>query len=143
MSKKTINTKETQVATPGGLGRSVEQNYTIEDSLIPSPQELEQYKAVDPRFLDYFFDAAKKEQAHRHEMDKQKMKVIRKSESRTERINWWGMFFAFLSIVVCMGVASWALYLDRPWFAGIIGGIGLLSIVSIFVTGKTDSKSKS
>lgn len=75
-------------------------------------------------------------------MDKMKMKVLRKSESRTERINWWGMFFAFLSIVVCMGVAAWALYLDRPWFAGIFGGIGIISIVSIFVTGKADTNKK-
>ncbi|MBO4906239.1 MAG: DUF2335 domain-containing protein [Bacteroidaceae bacterium] len=140
MSKRTINTRETQVATHGGLGHSLEQNYTIDDSVIPSPQELEQYKAVDPRFLDYFFDTAKKEQAHRHEMESQKLKLIRKSEGRAERINWWGMFFAFLSIVVCMGVAGLALYLDRPWFAGIFGGFGIISIVSIFVSGKETAK---
>ena len=77
MSKKTINTRETQVATQGGLGHSVEQNYTIEDNLIPSPQELEQYKAVDPRFVEYFYNTAEKEQAHRHEMDKAKMEAGR------------------------------------------------------------------
>ena len=142
MSKKTINTRETQVATQGGLGRSVEQNYTIEDNLIPSPQELEQYKAVDPRFVEYFYNTAEKEQAHRHEMDKAKMKIIRKTESRAERINLWGMVFAFLSIVVCMGVSAWALYLDRPWFAGVFGVIGIASIVSIFVTGKNDQTRK-
>lgn len=142
MSKKIIHSRETQVATQGGLGHSVEQNYTIDDSVIPSPQELEQYKQVDPEFIKYFFDTARDEQKHRHEMDKMKMKVLSKSENRTERINWWGMFFAFLSIVVCMGVAAWALYLDRPWFAGIFGGIGIISIVSIFVTGKADTIKK-
>ena len=130
------------MATQGGLGRSLEQNYTIDDSVIPSPQELAQYKEVDPRFLDYFFETAREEQKHRHEMDQMKMKVLRKSESRTERINWWGMLFAFLSIVVCMVVAAWALYLDRPWFAGVFGGLGLLSIVSIFVNGKDNGKKK-
>ncbi len=142
MSKKIIQSRETQVATQSGLGHSVEQNYTIDDSVIPSPQELEQYKQVDERFLDYFFDTAKEEQKHRHEMDKMKMKVLRKSESRTERMNWWGMFFAFLSITVCLGVSAWALYLDRPWFAGIFGSIGLATIVSIFVTGKSESNKK-
>ena len=142
MSKKIIQSRETQVATQGGLGRSLEQNYTIDDSVIPSPQELAQYKEVDPRFLDYFFETAREEQKHRHEMDQMKMKVLRKSESRTERINWWGMLFAFLSIVVCMVVAAWALYLDRPWFAGVFGGLGLLSIVSIFVNGKDNGKKK-
>lgn len=142
MSKKTINTRETQVATQGGLGRSVEQNYTIEDNVLPPPQELQQYKDIDPRFLDYFFDTAKKEQTHRHEMDRIKLKMIRNSEGRTERINVWGMFFAFLSIVVCMGVAAWALYLDRPWLAGIFAFSGLVTIVSIFVSGKGETKKK-
>ncbi|MBO4725920.1 MAG: DUF2335 domain-containing protein, partial [Firmicutes bacterium] len=61
MSKKIIQSRETQVATQGGLGHSLEQNYTIDDSVIPSPQELAQYKEVDPRFLDYFFETAREE----------------------------------------------------------------------------------
>ena len=140
MSKRTIATRETQVATQGGMGHSVEQNLTIDDSVIPSPQELEKYKEVDPRFLDYFFTTAEREQKHRHEMDNMKMKMIRKADGKAERMNWWGMFFAFFSIVACLAVAAWALYLDRPWFAGIFAFSGLSVIASIFINSGTKKK---
>ena len=48
---------------------------------------------------------------------------------------------AFLSIVVFMGVAGFALYLNHQWFAGIFGMTGLVTIVSIFVT-KDDKRKK-
>ena len=51
------------------------------------------------------------------------------------------MLFAFLSIVVFMCVAGFALYLDHQWFAGIFGMTGLVTIVSIFVT-KDDKRKK-
>ena len=140
MSKKTIATRETQVTTQSGLGRSVEQNLIIDDNIIPSPQELEKYKEVDPRFLDYFFNTAEKEQKHRHEIDKMKMKIIRRADGKVERMNWWGMFFAFFSIVACLSVAAWALYLNRPWFAGIFAFSGLSVIASIFINSGKKTK---
>lgn len=88
-------------------------------------------------------EASVKEQKHRHEMDKVKYDLIRKSESRTGRMNWWGMAFAFLSIVVIVGLAAYALYLDRPWFAGILGAGTLVTVASIFINKeKPDTKKK-
>ena len=88
--------------------------------------------------MDYLIDASVKEQAHRHAMDKQKFQIIKKSEGRIGRMNWWGMFFAFLCILVFSAVTGYALYLDKPWFAGIMGGAVLISIVSIFIKGNAE-----
>lgn len=133
MSKQQINRKETQVSTNEGVGKQLEQTLTIEDSALPSPQELAEYKKIDPRIVDLLITMSKNEQVHRHATDKMKLKILRRAEGRDERINWWGMFFAFLSILAIMFLSGWALYLDRPWFAGILGTIGIGSIVSIFV----------
>ena len=76
---------------------------------------------------------SKSEQEHRHITEKMKLKILRRTEGRDERISWWGMAFAFLSILAIIILAGWALYLNRPWFAGILGTIGIGSIVSIFV----------
>lgn len=58
-------------------------------------------------------------------------------------MNWWGMFFAFLSLILFIGLAALALYLDKQWFAGIFGVASILSVVSIFVeAGKDSSKKK-
>ena len=74
-------------------------------------------------------------------MDKEKLKILKNSERKNGRMNWWGMFFAFLSLILFMGVAAFALYLDKPWFAGIFGGTAILSVISTFVqAGKDNSK---
>lgn len=47
-----------------------------------------------------------------------------------------GYVLRFLSIVVTMGLAAFALYLDRAWFAGIFGLVGVVSIASVFINNK-------
>ena len=74
-------------------------------------------------------------------MDKEKLKILKNSERKTWRINWWGMFFAFLFLVLFLVVAAFALYLDKPWFAGVFGGIAIIAVVSSFIdAGKNSSK---
>ena len=68
-------------------------------------------------------------------MDAEKMKIVRRSEGRAYSINWWGMFFALVSLVVMMSLAGFALYLDAKWLAGIFGVSSVVSVVSIFVNG--------
>lgn len=133
MGRQQIKQKETQVATNEGVGKQLESTLTVEDSILPSPQELHAYKEVDPRIVDMFINASVSEQEHRHFIDKEKIKLIRKSDSRIGRMNWWGMFFAFLSIVVLIGLAAYALYLNRPWFAGILGLTSVGTVAAIFI----------
>ena len=76
-------------------------------------------------------------------MDTEKMKILNHSERKNWRMNWWGMFFAFLSLILFIGLAALALHLDKQWFAGIFGVASILSVVSIFVeAGKDSSKEK-
>lgn len=129
------------MATSSGMGKQVEQTITVDDSALPSPQELEAYQRIDPRIVDMLIEATRKEQQHRHDTDCIKLKILRRSESRTERINFWGMTFAFLSVALFVGLTAWALYLDHPWFAGISAFASLITIVSIFVgTGKNEKE---
>ena len=73
-------------------------------------------------------------------MDKERIKILKHSERRISRTNWWGMFFAFLSLATLMGVAAYALYLDKPWFAGVFSFAAVVSIVSVFVDGGKQRK---
>lgn len=144
MAKQQIQQKETVVAAQDGIGKQTERTVTLDDSNLPSPQELEAYGAVNPRIVDFLIDAAIKEQSHRHEMDKEKISIVRRSDTSERRMNWWGMFFAFMSIVVLGGCTCWALYLDRPWFAGLLGTGTLITIVAMFVNrgGQTSQRKK-
>ena len=133
MGKQEIKQKTTQVATEQGVGKQLEQIYTVDDNCLPSPQELAAYKQIDPRIVDYLIDASIKEQNHRHKMDEKKLKIVGKADGRVGRMNWWGMFFAFMCLIAFLALTAYALYLDKPWFAGFFGVASIASIISIFV----------
>lgn len=95
MAKQQIQQKETVVAGKEGVGQQLERTYTVDENSLPTPQELAAYKEIDPKIVTYLLDASAKEQQHRHKMDEEKINVIKKSESRIGRMNWWGMAFAF------------------------------------------------
>lgn len=135
MAKQVVNQRETQVATQDGVGKQFIRTLTVDDTCLPTPDELTAYQKVDPNIVTFLLEVSKKEQEHRHKVEEEKIDLIKKSDSRMGCMNWWGMFFAFLSIVVMTGLAGYALYLDKPWFAGIMGASTLISVVSIFVTG--------
>jgi uncharacterized membrane protein len=133
MAKKVVNQSETQVATNGGVGKQVVSTLTVDDTCLPSPEELSEYKKIDPNIINFLIDASIKEQQHRHQIEKEKINIIKQSDNVTTKINIWGMFFAFLSIVVMSAVTGFALYLDKSWIAGIMGASTLVSIASLFI----------
>ena len=133
MGKQEIKQKETQVSTEQGVGKQLEQIYTVDDNCLPSPQELAAYKEIDPRIVTYLIDASVKEQNHRHKMDEKKLKIVGKADGRIGRMNWWGMFFAFLCLIAFLALTAYALYLDKPWFASFFGLASIASVISIFV----------
>lgn len=141
MGKHSISRKETQVSMGDSIGKQLEQTVSVDDNSLPSPQELLQYQQIDSSIIPFLIQTSVKEQEHRHNMDNEKLKILKTSERKNGRMNWWGMFFAFLSLILFMGVAAFALYLDKPWFAGIFGGTAILSVISTFVqAGKETSK---
>lgn len=99
MGKQEIKQRETQVATGNGIGKQLEQTYTVDDNCLPSAQELAAYKAIDPRIVDYLIEASVKEQDHRHRMDNNKLNILKKADRREGRINWWGMFLHFFPLL--------------------------------------------
>ena len=143
MAKQSISRRETQASMGDSIGKQLEQTVSVDDNSLPSPQELLEYQKIDPNIIPLLIQNSIKEQNHRHNMDTEKMKILNHSERKNWRMNWWGMFFAFLSLILFIGLAALALYLDKQWFAGIFGVASILSIVSIFVeAGKDSSKEK-
>ncbi len=133
MSKKQISNRQINVSIQDGVGQQFEQTVTVDDNTLPSPKELAEYKVVDPHIVAYLIDAAIAEQTHRHMVDEEKVEIVKNAETRSFRMNWWGMFFAFLALLSLVGLSAFALYLDRPWFAGLLTFAAVISIVSLFV----------
>lgn len=141
MAKQSISRKETEVSMGNSVGKQLEQTVSVDDNSLPSPQELQLYQQIDPQIIPFLIETSKKEQNHRHCMDKEKLKILKNSERKNWRMNWWGMFFAFCFLVLFMVVAAFALYLDKTWFSALFGGTAIATVVSIFIdAGKNSSK---
>ncbi|MDR2087320.1 MAG: DUF2335 domain-containing protein [Dysgonamonadaceae bacterium] len=138
MAKSQLKTTETQIATTVANGRQVEETFTIDDTSLPSPQELNEYKLIDPNIISFLLETSKKEQLHRHKIDIEKVKIV-KNESRVVfSINWWGMFFAFLVIAISMGLSAYLISIGKDIIGTIFGGTSIVIAASIFINKKSN-----
>jgi uncharacterized membrane protein len=142
MAKQELTQRETQLSTKGAIGKQVEHTYTVDDSFLPSPQELAAYKEIDPHIVNLLIEASVKEQEYRHKINYEKVRIIGRANRKQDRTNLMGMLFAFLSIVVLGGITAYALFLDIPWFAGLFGAGTFVSVASIFIRGNKSNEAK-
>lgn len=140
MGKQELKTKQTQVRTSDADGHQLEQTYTVDDGALPSPIELEAYKAIDPGIVKFLLETSVKEQNHRHLMDIHKVKIIRKESHKIHSINWWGMFFAFLVMICGIGLSAYLIYCGKDIIGTIFGGITLISAASLFIRENSGNK---
>ncbi len=112
MGKQELKRKETAVVSPNGEGKQYEQTLTVDDTCLPSAEELTAYQAIDPNIVTFLMDVSKKEQEHRHKMERDKLRVVDKNERRVFRVNWWGMFFCF-SFYCCVSRVKWLCTVSR------------------------------
>ena len=136
MAKQSYSIKGTNISNGDAVGNQIEQTVSVDDNILPAPQELAEYKNIDPKIVDFLIKSSEREQLHRHKQDEKKLKILNYNEHKVGNMNRWGMFFAFFAIVTTMGLAAYALYLDRAWFAGIFGLAGIASIASVFINNK-------
>lgn len=133
MARKELKQQTTHLDTPEGQALKNEASLTLDDSVLPSPQELEAYKQVDSRIVDFLLESAQKEQAFRHDIEHKKIALVKNADKGNRFMDGLGMFFAFLALLALIGVTIYALYLDKPWFAGLFGSGTIGAIVSVFV----------
>ena len=142
MSKHSISTRETHVGVGDAIGKQVEQTVSVDDLSLPTAQELKAYQEINPNIVTFLLETSKKEQEHRHKTENKKIDIIRYSEHKNGRMSWWGMFFAFLSLVALVGLSALALYLDHEWFAVIFCFSAVVSIITVFVNAGKDNELK-
>lgn len=140
MGKQSISRTETEIVQGETIGKQLNQIVTVDDNALPSPQDLEAYKRIDPNIITCIIDATIKEQEHRHYMEASKMELLKSDERKASRLNLWGMTFAFLSLLSIIAFSWKALSLNRPWFAGVFGGMSTLSVISVFLNAGKEVK---
>lgn len=111
-----------------GNSVALEQTIATEESLLPSPQELESYKAVDEHIIDWLLEHTSKEQEHRHATDHDKIKLLKRAVSNDTML----LVFFFVVIIIFIGLSAWFVYLDKNIAGSIFGVCGIVGAVVIY-----------
>jgi hypothetical protein len=77
MGKQSISRTETEVFADENRGKQLNQTIMVDDNALPSPQDLEAYKQIDPNIITCIINATIKEQEHRHYIEKSKMELLK------------------------------------------------------------------
>ena len=140
MAKTEIKNRQTELAAQNTRGQQLEQTLTYDDTCLPTPQELSDYKAIDENIIAFLLETGRKEQAHRHKLDFERIKSIKKESRKIFSINWWGMFFAFIIMLLGIGFSALLVYFDKSVIGTIFGGISLAIAISVFIGKGTSDK---
>lgn len=113
-----------------GNNVAIEHTYIADDSLLPSPQELKEYKELDPTIITWLLSQTEKEQVHRHETDKKKLQIL----NRTVSIDVLFVVLCFVLVLVFLALSAFFLYMDK----NISGSVfGVLGVVGAYFLGKS------
>ena len=129
MGKQELETRKTNLSSPHVQGQEERTIVTYDDNILPSPNELQQYKIINPGLIDFFIDASRNEQQHRHKIEKLKLRALNRDSKNIRLINILGMSFAFLTIL--SGFAfSFYLLLNNKELIGTIFAGGIIVLAS-------------
>ena len=53
MAKQSYSIKGTNISNGDSVGNHIEQTVSVDDNILPSPQELAEYKSIDPKIVDF------------------------------------------------------------------------------------------
>ena len=127
MAKKSIKQQHTELHTPTGLAHNTEVSVVSDDSILPSPADLQAYQNIHPKFVEYFIDIASKEQEHRHSIEKQNVNIIQahtETEANARKLSLW---FAFILMLAFCMLGAFMIYIGHEYIGG---GSFFLSLVS-------------
>lgn len=136
-SKAHISTRETTHS--GEMAIHKEQHLVVGNKLLPDAEEMAKLKEVHPDLPEFCMEIARREQEARHEIQRGAIEDVRKNTDLRGR----GMNYALVALILFVALSAFALYLDRPWFAGVFSFASLAIIIQAFVGTKGESEKKS
>jgi uncharacterized membrane protein len=103
---------------------------------IPPPTMLAEYKNIDNRIVEIFMDQWVAETKYRRNLNKEKIAIQKDFNEKTFTERRWGQICATIICFAAFLTAAYCVKSGYPTAAGIIGGGALVSIVTVFITGR-------
>lgn len=105
---------------------------------IPPPEMLQEYNNIVPDAAERILAMAEAGAKHQREMEAGLLVADIESDKRRHIEVLRGQLFAGAAVVVAFSVAALALFLGSPAAATLIGGTTVISLVTVFVTGRKE-----
>jgi uncharacterized membrane protein len=111
----------------------VEQNLTIDDSLIPTASELEKLKEIDPNIITWILSRAEIEQNARLDFNKESLNINRDNVKKVHRFNFTALIFGFVLFILILSVSTFFVIKGMEVEGTIFGGSAILAGVIFFI----------
>lgn len=119
---------EQQRVAKVGNNMQLEQMIASDDSLLPTPKELVAYQDIDKNIIPWLLEHTANEQAHRHETDKEKLALVRKSLNTDKTI----IALFFIIVFVFIGLSAFFVYIEKNVSGSIFGLCGLVGAYVLY-----------
>lgn len=138
MAKNSVRRTQATVQRADQVGMLQEEHIIIDNNPMPTAEELSKYKDISPDLVQYFMKITNEERSIRHEVTRQSVELTQMDSKRRHRERILGLVFAFMALLVFLGITAYALYLDKPWLAGIFSTLSIAGIISAFIQGRKE-----
>ena len=138
MAKNSVRRTQATVQRADQVGMLQEEHIIIDNNPMPTAEELSKYKDISPELVQYFMQITDEERGIRHEVTRQSIGMTQKDSQRRHHERILGLVFAFIALLVFLGITAYALYLDKPWLAGIFSTLSIAGIISAFIQGRKE-----
>jgi len=106
----------------------------IHSGPLPPVELIRGYEEIYPGSAKLIFDVFEKQANHRIKMEDT---VITSSQRQSGR----GQILAFIIAILFLGVATWVTLAGHDVVGGILGGVDIVGLVTVFVLGKKEQRS--
>lgn len=125
-----------QVHTESGVQQAMHRRSLEDDCPLPAPEELQRFKDIDPRLVDFFMEQSRTEQQQRHKAENSGIDIIRNVSRQDFIVSLNGMYVMLAVFIVLAGIAVW-LIITGYSVAGItfatLDAVGILSVFALVI----------
>lgn len=119
----------------------VNQETFVDIGLLPSAKELKESQDLDPRFIDFFLETARREQDARISQNDRILGLAEEKEKKVSTDRRIGMGLAFILFLLVLGLVAYALYLGSPWIAGVLATLSVGGVIQAFTNAHRSKES--
>lgn len=132
MGKRSIKQQHTELQTAEGLAHITENSVVSDDNILPSPAELQAYLMLSPDFPQYFIEVSKKEQEHRHAIEKENVEIVKEYNRSQFSLQKLGMCLAFILLILLFGIGGFMIYIGHEVIGSSAFFVSLVSTIGLF-----------